>query len=62
MRDVALEVVVGVALALLGVLVLYPFLGRRVWEIDPDIGYLVGAFAFSVPAIAVMEWRRRKRR
>ena len=62
MRDIALEIVVGVALAVLGAFVLYPFLGSRMWEIDPEIGYIIGATVVSVPAIAILEWRRRKRR
>ena len=61
MRDIALEIVVGVALAILGDIVLYPLLGPRVLEY-PELSYFAGAMVFSVPAIAFLEWRRRKRK
>ena len=61
MRDIFLEIVAGLALALLGVAVLYPFMGHGAWEVNPDLAYALGALVFSVPAIIVLERRRRRK-
>ena len=60
-RDVLVEIVVGVALAVLGVAVLYLFMGEKAWEVNGDLAFALGALVFSVPAIIVLEIRRRRR-
>ena len=60
-KDIALELVVGLALAAIGAFVMYLFVGDRAGSIDPDWLYAIGAFAVGVPGIAILEWRRRRR-
>ena len=61
MRDVVLEIIVAIGLALLGLGVSALVVGPRGWHLDLDLAYLLGAAVFSVPAIAILELRRRRR-
>ena len=61
MRDIFLEVVVGVGLAIIGALALYVFIGDRALDVDAHWLYMLGALVVSVPAIIVLERRRRSR-
>ncbi len=60
MRDLVLEVVVGLLLVLLGLAVVWLFAGDRAYDFNLDLAYLLGAFVFSVPAILILERRRRR--
>jgi pilus assembly protein TadC len=55
-----LEVVVGVMLVALGLAAVWLFSGDRAREFDLDLAYLIGAAVFSVPAIVILELRRRR--
>ena len=55
-----LELAVGAALVLLGIGVVSLFSGERAWAGSLDLAYGLGALVFSVPAILVLEHRRRR--
>ena len=57
-----LELVVGAVLVLLGIGSVSLFTGEHAWQIDLDLAYGLGALVFSVPAILILERRRRRRR
>jgi len=61
-RDVLLELVVGALLVGLGLAVVSLFAGERARGFDLDLAYLIGAAVFSVPAIVILELRRRRQR
>ncbi|MBA3395828.1 MAG: hypothetical protein H0T89_24500 [Deltaproteobacteria bacterium] len=61
MRDLVLELLVGAALILVGLGVVYMFKGDRAAGFDLDLAYAIGALVISVPAIIVMERRRRRK-
>lgn len=59
MRDLVLELVVSLMLVLLGLAVVWLFAGDRAYDFNLDLAYLLGALVFSVPAICILERRRR---
>ncbi len=61
MRDLVLEIAVGLALVLIGVAVVYLFIGDRARDMNLDLAYILGALVVSVPAIVILEIRRRRR-
>ncbi len=65
MRDLAAELVVGLALSLVGAAALHFVFGVGLGAIDPTWAYAAGAAAIAVPTVAiaaVLEQRRKKRR
>jgi hypothetical protein len=48
-RDLVLELVVAL------------FVGERAWDMNLDLAYGLGALVVSVPAIVILERRRRRR-
>jgi hypothetical protein len=60
-RDLVLEIAVGLALVLIGVAVVYLFIGDRARDMNLDLAYILGALVISVPAIVILEIRRRRR-
>jgi len=60
-RDLVLEILVAIGLVLLGMLAVYLIAGDRAWSIDGDLAYAIGALVFSVPAILILERRRRRK-
>jgi hypothetical protein len=60
-RDLVLEIAVGLALVLIGVAVVYLFIGDRARDMNLDLAYILGALVVSVPAIVILEIRRRRR-
>ena len=61
MRDLLLEVLVGLGLTLLGFAVVYIVAPERALGMDLYLAYGLGALVFSVPAIVIIEVRRRRR-
>ncbi len=61
MRDLIAEILIGVALVALGLLVAYLVAGDRGLGINLDLAYLIGTVVFSVPAIVILERRRRRK-
>jgi hypothetical protein len=59
-RDLVLEIAVGLALVLIGVAVVYLFIGDRARDMNLDLAYILGALVVSVPAIVILEIRRRR--
>lgn len=60
MRDLVLEIAVGLVLMVIGVAVVYLFIGRRALGMNLDLAYILGAMVVSVPAIIILERRRRR--
>ena len=61
MRDLVLEILVGLVLMVIGVAVVYLFIGRRALDMNLDLAYILGALVVSVPGIIIIERRRRRR-
>jgi hypothetical protein len=59
MRELGLEVLVGGLLVLLGLATVWLFVGDRALGMNLDLAYLIGSLVFSVPAIVILELRRR---
>ena len=62
MRELALQLVVGAALVGLGLGAVWLFAGDRAWAMNLDLAYGLGALVVSVPAILILERRRRRNR
>lgn len=60
MRDLLLEALAGGVLIVLGLAVVWLFVGDRALEMNLDLAYILGAVVFSVPAIVILELRRRR--
>jgi hypothetical protein len=60
-RELGLNVVAIAMLVAIGLVTARLIVGRSGWAIDLDLAYILGAFVFSVPAVVIIEYRRRRR-
>ncbi|MFN0246827.1 MAG: hypothetical protein ACKV2T_07950 [Kofleriaceae bacterium] len=61
MRELGLQLVAIALLVAIGLVTAWLVVGQSGWSIDLDVAYWIGAIVFSVPAILIIEYRRRKR-
>lgn len=61
MRELGLQLVAIAMLVAIGLVVARVVVGQTGWAIDLELAYWIGAIVFSVPAILIVEHRRRRR-